>query len=35
MQRQFRDCFAASAHFSLSWDNAALEYGRFALQQRR
>ena len=28
MQRHFRDCFAASAHYSLSWDSASAEYGR-------
>jgi len=28
MQRQFRDVYAASAHHSLSWDSAAMEYGR-------
>ena len=32
MQRQFRDCFAASAHHSLSWDSAAMEYGKYQLQ---
>ena len=32
MQRQFRDCFAASAHHSLSWDSAAMEYGRHQLE---
>ena len=31
MQRQFRDCFAASAHHSLSWDGAAADYGRHKL----
>jgi alkylation response protein AidB-like acyl-CoA dehydrogenase len=31
MQRQFRDCFAASAHHSLSWDSAAMEYGKYQL----
>lgn len=35
MQRQFRDCFAASAHHSLSWDSAAMEYGKHELQIRR
>ena len=28
LQRQFRDVYAASAHHSLSWDSAAMEYGR-------
>jgi hypothetical protein len=32
MQRQFRDCFAASAHHSLSWDSAAMEYGKQQLE---
>jgi len=32
MQRQFRDRFAASAHHSLSWDSAAMEYGKYQLQ---
>ncbi len=31
MQRQFRDCFAASAHHSLSWDSASMEYGKYQL----
>jgi 3-hydroxy-9,10-secoandrosta-1,3,5(10)-triene-9,17-dione monooxygenase len=31
LQRQFRDCFAASAHHSLSWDGASMEYGRHKL----
>jgi 3-hydroxy-9,10-secoandrosta-1,3,5(10)-triene-9,17-dione monooxygenase len=35
MQRQFRDCFAASAHISLTWDTAAAEYGRYRLDQHR
>jgi alkylation response protein AidB-like acyl-CoA dehydrogenase len=35
MQRQFRDCFAASAHISLSWDSAAAEYGRHRRNQHR
>jgi hypothetical protein len=34
MQRQFRDCFAASAHHSLSWDSAATEYGKHQLDAR-
>ena len=32
MQRQFRDCFAASAHHSLSWDSASMEYGKYQLE---
>jgi alkylation response protein AidB-like acyl-CoA dehydrogenase len=28
LQRLWRDCNAAAAHASLSWDNAALSYGR-------
>jgi alkylation response protein AidB-like acyl-CoA dehydrogenase len=32
MQRQFRDCFAASAHHSLSWDSASIEYAKFQLE---
>jgi 3-hydroxy-9,10-secoandrosta-1,3,5(10)-triene-9,17-dione monooxygenase len=28
LQRQFRDVYAASAHHSLSWDSAAMEYAR-------
>ncbi len=35
MQRQFRDCFAASAHHSLSWDAASMEYGRYQLDQHK
>ncbi|MDB5593631.1 MAG: acyl-CoA dehydrogenase [Hyphomicrobiales bacterium] len=35
MQRQFRDCFAASAHHSLSWDSASAEYGKHQLAQYR
>lgn len=35
MQRQFRDCFAAAAHHSLSWDSASAEYGKFQLDQHR
>ncbi|MDB5649992.1 MAG: hypothetical protein JWL62_1512, partial [Hyphomicrobiales bacterium] len=35
LQRQFRDCFAASAHHSLSWDSAAAEFGRNQLEQYR
>lgn len=35
MQTQFRDCFAASAHHSLSWDSAATEYGRHSIDQYR
>jgi len=31
LQRMFRDCFAAAAHHSLVWENAAAEYGRHAL----
>jgi len=32
MQRQFRDCFGASAHHSLSWDSASMEYGKYQLK---
>jgi len=35
LQRQFRDCYAAAAHFSLTWDSAAIEYGKRALEARR
>jgi len=35
LQRQFRDCYAASAHHSLVWDTAAQGYGAFALEQAR
>lgn len=35
LQRQFRDCYAASAHHSLVWDAAAQGYGAFALEQAR
>lgn len=35
LQRQFRDCFAAAAHHSVTWDSAAAEYGRYALGQYR
>ena len=31
LQRQFRDCYAASAHHSLAWDTAAQGYGAFVL----
>lgn len=31
LQRQFRDCYAASAHHSLVWDSAAQSYGAFVL----
>ena len=33
LQRQFRDCYAASAHHSLVWDSAAQNYGRHVLGQ--
>ena len=33
LQRQFRDCYAAGAHHSVTWDSAAAEYGRFVLKQ--
>ena len=32
MQRQFRDCYAASAHHSVVWDGAAAAYGRHMLK---
>ena len=35
LQRQFRDCFAAAAHHSVTWDSAAAEYGRTALALKR
>jgi len=35
LQRQFRDCFAAAAHHSLSWDSAAAEYGKYVLGLHR
>lgn len=35
LQRQFRDCYAASAHHSLVWDTAAQGYGAFVLEQAR
>jgi 3-hydroxy-9,10-secoandrosta-1,3,5(10)-triene-9,17-dione monooxygenase len=31
LQRQFRDVYAASAHFALVWDTAAQGYGQFVL----
>ena len=34
LQRQFRDCYAAAAHHSVSWDGAAAEYGKFVLKQQ-
>ncbi len=35
LQRQFRDCYAASAHHSLVWDTAAQGYGAFVLGKSR
>jgi 3-hydroxy-9,10-secoandrosta-1,3,5(10)-triene-9,17-dione monooxygenase len=35
LQRQFRDCFGAAAHHSLSWDGAAADYGRYVLGLNR
>ena len=35
LQRQFRDCYAAAAHHSVTWDSAAAEYGRTALALKR
>jgi hypothetical protein len=35
LQRQFRDCYAAGAHHSVTWDSAAAEYGRFVLTRKR
>lgn len=32
LQRQFRDCFAAAAHHSLVWENAAIDYGKHVLK---
>jgi 3-hydroxy-9,10-secoandrosta-1,3,5(10)-triene-9,17-dione monooxygenase len=32
LQRQFRDCYAASAHHSIVWDGAAADYGRYMLR---
>ena len=32
LQRQFRDCYAASAHHSVVWDSAAAAYGRHMLR---
>jgi 3-hydroxy-9,10-secoandrosta-1,3,5(10)-triene-9,17-dione monooxygenase len=31
LQRQWRDCYAASAHHSLAWESAATGYGRHVL----
>ena len=33
LQRQFRDCYGAAAHYSLMWDAAAMEYGKAALAE--
>jgi hypothetical protein len=33
LQRQFRDCYAASAHHSVVWDSAAAAYGRYQLKR--
>ncbi|HWG05525.1 MAG TPA: acyl-CoA dehydrogenase family protein [Beijerinckiaceae bacterium] len=33
LQRQFRDCYAASAHHSVVWDGAAAAYGRYQLKR--
>jgi 3-hydroxy-9,10-secoandrosta-1,3,5(10)-triene-9,17-dione monooxygenase len=33
LQRQFRDCYGAAAHYSVTWDTAAMEYGKAALSQ--
>jgi alkylation response protein AidB-like acyl-CoA dehydrogenase len=35
LQRQFRDCYAAAAHISLTWEVAAQSYGAFALSEAR
>jgi 3-hydroxy-9,10-secoandrosta-1,3,5(10)-triene-9,17-dione monooxygenase len=35
LQRQFRDCYAASAHHSLVWEPAAMGYGAFRLDEAR
>jgi 3-hydroxy-9,10-secoandrosta-1,3,5(10)-triene-9,17-dione monooxygenase len=35
LQRQFRDCYAASAHHSLVWEPAAMGYGAFRLEEAR
>ena len=35
LQRQFRDCYAASAHHSLVWDAAAQGYGAHALAEAK
>ena len=35
LQRQFRDCYAASAHHSLVWETAAQAYGAHALEQAK
>ncbi len=35
LQRQFRDCYAASAHHSLVWDTAAQGFGAYALEQAK
>jgi hypothetical protein len=35
LQRQFRDCYAAAAHHSVTWESAAAAYGRFRLGEFR
>lgn len=35
LQRQFRDCYAASAHHSLVWEPAAQGYGALVLEEAR
>ena len=33
LQRMFRDCFGAAAHYSLVWESAAADYGKHALNR--